>query len=109
MAYGDFKDSPRRIDFDVVKYLILLKIQNITDIKEVLPQWLINALIKSSFPLQINLLPVAVLKAKIMPNQQLTEKLFKKLENENYTHHTFKSNIWGADRVDMQLVSTFIK
>ena len=76
MVYGDFKDSPRRIDFDVVKYLILLKIQNITDIKEVLPQWLINALIKSPFPLQINLLPVAVLKAKIMPNQQLTEKLF---------------------------------
>ena len=49
MAYGDFKDLTRRTASDKIlhdKHLILLKIQNITDIKEVLLQWFTNFLIK---------------------------------------------------------------
>ena len=49
MAYGDFKDLPRRTFDDKVlriKHLILIKIQNMMDVKEVLLQWFINFLIK---------------------------------------------------------------
>ena len=37
MAYGDFKDFPRRTtaDYYVIKHLVLLKIQNMMDIKAV--------------------------------------------------------------------------
>ena len=37
MAYGDFKDLPRRTTADcyVIKHLVLLKIQNMMDIKAV--------------------------------------------------------------------------
>ena len=45
MAYGDFNDSARRTasyKYCVIKHLILLKIQNMMDIKEVLLQWFIN-------------------------------------------------------------------
>ena len=50
MAYGDFKDLAKRTASDRVlrdKHLILLKILNMMDIKEVLLLWLINFLIKS--------------------------------------------------------------
>ena len=59
MAYGDFNDLNRRTFADKLlrlKHIILLKIQNMIDIKELLLQWLINLLIKK--PL------VAVLKFK---------------------------------------------
>ena len=49
MDYGYFKDLPRRTASDKVlrgKALILLKIQNMTDMKRVLFQWLINCLMK---------------------------------------------------------------
>ena len=49
MAYGDFKDLNRRRCADKVlcnNILILLKIQNMMDIKLDLIQWFINSLIK---------------------------------------------------------------
>ena len=50
MAYGDFKILARRTAsdkrFNEIKHLILLKIQNMMDIKEVLLLWLINFSIK---------------------------------------------------------------
>ena len=42
MAYGDFKDLTRR------KHLILIKIQNMMDIKGVWLQWFINFLVKKT-------------------------------------------------------------
>ena len=42
MAHGRFL-----INFYLIKHLLLLKIQNMMDIKEILLQWLINVLIKS--------------------------------------------------------------
>ena len=50
IAYGDFKDLPRRAASNKVlriKHLMLLKLQNMMDIKEVLLQWFINFLINS--------------------------------------------------------------
>ena len=50
MAYGDFKDLARRTASDKVlrdKALVLLKIQNMMDIKEGLLLWFVNFLIKS--------------------------------------------------------------
>ena len=44
MAYRDFNDLARRKTSD--KYLILQKIQNMMDIKEVLLLWFINSFIK---------------------------------------------------------------
>ena len=52
MAYGDIKDLNRRtfaIKYYMIKLLILLKIQNKMDIKEVLIQCFINFLIKQTF------------------------------------------------------------
>ena len=49
MAYGDFRNLPRITASDkvlVIKYLILLKIQNMTDINADLIQWFINFSIK---------------------------------------------------------------
>ena len=51
MAYGDFKDLPRRtasnIMYYIIKHLILLKIQNMMDINLDLLQWFISFSIKN--------------------------------------------------------------
>ena len=76
MAYWKFIDLPRRTASDKIlrdKQLILLKIRNMMDIKEVLHQWFTKVLIRSLFCLhgqrlylhEINLLPVVVLKVKL--------------------------------------------
>ena len=60
MAYGDCKDLPRRTAPDKVlrdKAFNIAKIQNMTDVKEVLLQWFLNFLLKS--------LLVVLLKAKL--------------------------------------------
>ena len=61
MAYGDFKDLPRRKAADqkhhVIKLLIPLKIQNMMETNANLLQWFINGLIKT--------LLVVVLKVKL--------------------------------------------
>ena len=46
MVHGDFKDLTGRTYYCVIKDLILLKIQNMKDIKGILLQWLIKVLIK---------------------------------------------------------------
>ena len=49
MSYRDFKDRQQLlIKYCVIKHLILLKIQNMMDIKEVSPQRFIIFLIKTS-------------------------------------------------------------
>ena len=53
MANGGFKDLTRRtgerlIKYCIIKHLILLKIQNMMDIKRILAQWFINFLIKKT-------------------------------------------------------------
>ena len=68
MTYRDFKDYLEEqllIKYCMIKNLILLKIQNMMDVKEALLQWFMNFLIRNLLRLQINLLPLVVLKVKL--------------------------------------------
>ena len=72
--------------------------------------WFIYVLIKNILLcVQINLL-VAILKIKIIPNQQLAEELhkptFRKSEKQK-VYLSFKGNMWGADLANMKLISKF--
>ena len=70
MAYGDLKYLTRRtalIKYCVIKQLLLLKIQNMLNTKEVMLQWSINFSIKT------------LLAAVLCQNQQLTEELHKSI------------------------------
>ena len=67
IAYCDFKDLNIRAALDkicVTKHLVLLKIQNMMDIKVELLQWSIDFLMKNSLSMQINLLLVLLLKIR---------------------------------------------
>ena len=86
MAYGSFKDLAKRTASDKVlrnKAFILLKIQNMMDIKEILLLWFINFLIKNP--------EVVVLKLKLnkMSNQlkNYANQLLKNLKSGKYIHH----------------------
>ena len=82
-------------------HLILLKIQNMMDTTVDLH---INFWIKKSFGVTV--------KNEIISNKELAEKLHKpiirKLEKTK-VHLAFIDNIWGADLVDIQLISKFNK
>ena len=90
------------IKYYLIKRLILLKIQIIMVIKEVLLQWFINFLIKSLY--------VLLLKARLFQTSILAEELHqiinRKFEKRK-VYLSFIDNIWGADLVDMQLMSKF--
>ena len=81
MAYGDFKDLNRRA-FAVMKHLILLKIKNMMDIKEVLLQCFINSLIKKL------LVKVLQMKTFLIKNcwKNYTSQLLENLIKGKYTH-----------------------
>ena len=88
----------------MIKHLILLKIQNMMNIKGVLLHWFINFLIKK--------LLVAVLKNKNISNKELVEELHKPIIrnfNKRKVQSPFICNVWGADLADMQLISKFNK
>ena len=84
MTYEDYKDLARRTDTDkvlliklLIKHLMLLKIKNMMNIKEVLLLWFINFLMKSLKVI------VFIMKLNKMSNwqQNYTNKLLKNLEN----------------------------
>ena len=78
MKYGDFKDIARKTASDKVlrvQHLILLKILNMMGIKEGLPLWFINVLIKSPLRFQINLHQAVVLLIMRL------NKIFNQLKN----------------------------
>ena len=93
MAYGDFKDFTRRTASDkycMVKYLILLKIQNVMDINADLLQFSINFLIKKTSGRGI--------KNENISNKELAEKLNKEIIRKfekRKVHSPFIDNIWG--------------
>ena len=86
----------------VIKHLILLRIQNVSDINADLPESFTNFLIKG----------LVVLLSENMSNQQLAEDLQKpiirKLEKRK-VYSSFTDNIWDADLADMQLISKYNK
>ena len=64
IAYRDFKDVAKKqlqIKFKEIKHLILLKIQNMMDIKEVSLLWLMNTLRKKLSSSGIKPMPNSVL------------------------------------------------
>ena len=80
----------------MLKYLILLKIQNMMDIKVDLLQWSINFWIKKP--------PDIRNKNENISDQQLEEELRKPIIRKLKKRQYCIDNIWGADIVGMQLV-----
>ena len=94
-----YLEEQRLVKYCVIKHLILLKILDMMDIKEHKLQWFIGFLIKNCG---------CCWKNEIMQNKEVTEELHKtiirKFEKLK-VHSSFIDNIWGADLVDMQLLS----
>ena len=85
----------------LVKYLILLKIQNRMDIKRILPQWFINSSIKNSG-----------IKNENVSNKYLSKELQKPIIRKfikGKVHSRFIDNIRGAGLADMELITKFNK
>ena len=81
------------VKYWVIKYLVLLKIQNMMDIKQVLLQWFINFLIKETSGSGI--------KNEIISNKELAEELHKPsletFRKEEYTHAAKKMKLSVKD------------
>ena len=82
---------------------MLLKIQNMMDIKEVLLLWFTSLLIEKP---QVVALIIKLSKINNWLNNY-TNQLLKKWKKR--VHSLFKDNICGADLTDMQLISKFNK
>ena len=79
-----------------MKHLILLKIQNTTDVNVDLLEWFINFL-KKTFG--------GTVKNEIMSNKGLAEELEKPIirkSKKRKVHSSFIKSIWSADFADMQ-------
>ena len=91
------------ITYYMVKHLILLKILNMTDIKEVLIQWFINLLLKSSD---------GAIKSEVIfilrENIELHKLIIRKFEKQK-VYSSFIDKIWDVDLGDMQLIRKFNK
>ena len=88
----------------MVMYLILLKTQNMMDVKEVLLWWFTTFLIKQTSGSGI--------KNEKMSDQQLAEELHKPIIlkfKKRKVQSPFIDIIWGAGLADMQLISKLIK
>ena len=112
MAYGDFKDLPRRIASHKVlrdKVFNIAKNRKYNGYQRSLASMIYKFIDKKSSV--VNTLRGAV-KSDIMPNQQLATELHKpiirKFEKRKL-YPSFKDNIWGADLADMQLIGKFDK
>ena len=78
VAYGDFKHLPGRTASDkvhVIKHLIMLKIQNMMDIKEVLFQWIKMFFEKKSSGGVVTRADKSAIKSEIMTIQQLAKDI----------------------------------
>ena len=85
----------------VIKYLILLKTQNMMDVKGFSLQWLIGFLTAGG-----------AVKNEIMQNKELPEELHKPIITifeKQKVHSSCIDNICGTKLADMQLISHFNK
>ena len=105
MAYGDFKDLPRKTASDKAirdKAFDIAKIQNRMDINAYLLQWFIIFFHRKSSNNAV--------KSQIMLNQELAKELRKPIMRKfekRKAHSLFKDSIWGADLADMHLTIKF--
>ena len=99
MAHGKFKDFQEEqilINYYVIKHLILLKIQNMTDIKQVLLLWFRKFWINFG----------SAIKSETMSTN--SHKLIIS-EVEEKKHSFINNYIWCADLVYMELRSNITK
>ena len=85
------------MEYCVIKHLILLKIQNMMDIKGILPQWFIKFLIKRLWG--------GAVKNEIVENKELAEELHKpfiRKFKKRKVQSSIINNIWRADLADMK-------
>ena len=88
----------------MIKHLILLKIQNTIDIKEVLLQWFVSFFDQKTWG--------GAVKNENVSKKELAEELHKPIIRKfkkRKVQLPFIDNIWGADLADMQLISKFDK
>ena len=100
MAYGDFKDLARRKD----KAFNIAKNPKYDGCQRGLASMAYKYFDKNSKGGDVNIL--------LEFNEQLAEELHKPIIRnfkKRTVHSRFKYNIWGADLVDMQLISKFNK
>ena len=96
-----------------MKHLILQKIRNMMNIKEVLLQWSIDFLMKKLHTWATrNKFAGSGIKNENIYNNELAEELYKRIirkSKKRKVRSHFIDNIWGADIVGMQLISKFNK
>ena len=107
MAYGDFKDVPRRTAFEKV---LRDKAFNVSkNSKYDGYQRGIASMVYTFFD---NKSPGGAIKRETISNQQSTEELHKPIIRKfgkRKVHSSFTDNIWGTDLADMQLISKYDK
>ena len=107
MAYGYFKDLERRTASDIVlndKAFNIAKNPKYDDYNRGLPSMVYKFFHKKS--------KVAGVNIPLEFNKKLAKELHKSVIrnfNKRTVYSGFKDNIWGADLVDMQLISKFNK
>ena len=105
MAYEDFKDLTKRTASDkycVIKHLVLLKTQNMMDIKGALLQWF----------QYFNKKTAGGAVKKVIQNDELAEELHKPITRKftkRKVYSPFIDNICSVDLANMQLISKFNK
>ena len=105
MAYGDFKDLPKRIEADKVlrdKAFKIASDQKYDGYRRGLASMLYNFFDKKSIRSGL-----ANRKNTHLANE-LHKPIFRKF-NKRKVYSSFKDNIWGVDLADMQLLSKFNK
>ena len=89
----------------VIKHLILLKIQNRTDITVNVLYWFWNFFDKRTCGANTS---GCVIENKTILAGGLHKPIIRKFENQK-VHSSFWDNIWGTDLADMQLINKFNK
>ena len=109
MAYGDFKNLPRRTTADkVLRDKATLrdiaknkkKVDHNIDLASMVYNFFDKTTLRRAF------------KSEVMPNQQLAEELHKpiiKKCEKRKVYSSFMNNILGVDLADMQLIKNFNK
>ena len=107
MAYGDFKDFPKRTAFDKV---LRDKAFNIAENPK--HDWYQRGLASMVYKFCDNKTSGGAVKNENISNQKLAEELHKAIIRKSEKRKVCSSfiyNIWGADLADMQLISKLKK
>ena len=96
----------------MIKHLILLKIQNMMDIKGILLQWFLVFFDKKTSATPANNFAGSGIKNENISNKELAENLHRPVIRKfmkRKVYSSFMDNIWCADLADMHLIIKFKK